>query len=84
MSRALRKSPGWLIILVGGLAVMHVDIHKLVDFALGRLSSEESLAVLEQIENDPQLSEDLEFIITILNITLPNRPSGGSRELDPK
>jgi hypothetical protein len=75
MLPAHRKSSSLLIIAIGGSSSMHVDLHKLIEFALGRLSPEDSLAVLDEVERDPNLSHDLELVIEILNIVLPNEPS---------
>jgi len=39
----------------------------LLDFALGRLTPERSLAVLKELERNPRASRDLEFILKLLN-----------------
>jgi tetratricopeptide (TPR) repeat protein len=45
-----------------------IPIDKIVDFAAGRLSREESLALLDQIEHDPQASQDLDLIASMMEI----------------
>jgi hypothetical protein len=46
----------------------HPSIHLLVDYALGRLSPEESLEVTEIVQEDSELSETLEVIIELVNL----------------
>jgi hypothetical protein len=45
-----------------------IPIDKIVDFAAGRLSREESLALLDQIEHDPQASQDLDLIASMMEV----------------
>ncbi len=45
----------------------HPDTSQISDFALGRLSPEESLKVLDAIENDPKASEQLDLIAGLIN-----------------
>ncbi len=45
------------------------DIDRLIDFAKGRLSSEESLALLDEIEQDPELSGNLEVVLGLLKMS---------------
>ncbi len=45
-----------------------IPIGKIVDFAAGRLSREESLAVLDQIEHDEQASQDLELVASMMDL----------------
>jgi hypothetical protein len=49
-----------------------IPLSDLSDFALGHLSPEDSLAMLDRIENDPQASADLEFVIDLLNFARRN------------
>ncbi len=42
------------------------DINTLVDFALGKLSPEDSLKILQELKRNPQASRDLEFILKIV------------------
>ena len=46
----------------------NIPIGKIVDFAAGRLSREESLALLEVIEHDRQASQDLELIASLMDV----------------
>jgi anti-sigma factor RsiW len=45
------------------------DIERLIDFARGKLSPEESLAVLEELEKDPRVSRDLELILSLMGLS---------------
>jgi hypothetical protein len=48
------------------LATPPIDINTLVDFALGKLSTEDSLKIIQEIERNPQASRDLEFILKLM------------------
>jgi hypothetical protein len=43
-----------------------IDFPTLLDFALGRLTPDESIKVLDEVEKDPQLSHDLDLVIKLL------------------
>ena len=43
-----------------------INSSTLVDFALGKLSPEESLRVLKEVETNKKLSDDLDFIIQLM------------------
>jgi len=45
----------------------NIEIDVLVDFALGKLSAEESLVVVDILEKDPEASEMLETIVELMN-----------------
>jgi hypothetical protein len=45
------------------------DFDKLRDFALGKLSPEESLAILDQLEKDPELSSQFELVLALLDLS---------------
>ena len=45
------------------------DIDRLIDFAKGKLSPEESLAVLNEIEKNPELSGNLEIVLGLLRMS---------------
>jgi tetratricopeptide (TPR) repeat protein len=45
----------------------NTDRNRIVDLALGKLSPEESLKLLEEIETDPDASRELELANTVLN-----------------
>jgi hypothetical protein len=45
-----------------------VSIDKIVDFAAGRLSREDSLALLDRIEHDEQASQDLDLVTSMMNV----------------
>lgn len=49
-----------------------VPLSDITDFALGHLSPEDSLALLDRIEQDPEASSDLEFVIGLLNFARRN------------
>lgn len=49
-----------------------VPLSDITDFALGHLSPEDSLALLDRIEQDPEASSDLEFVISLLNFARRN------------
>ena len=46
----------------------NTDRGVLGDFALGRLSPEESLKLLDEIENDPEASRQLELVTELMNV----------------
>ena len=54
-----------------------LDTQQLIDFALGLLSPEESMAVLEILERDEEASRALETIIEIMNLPLAPDPELG-------
>ena len=62
-----------------------IPIDRIVDFAAGRLSREESLALLEQIERDPQASQDLDLIASMMEVVDKDGKElfGGARETVP-
>jgi hypothetical protein len=45
-----------------------IDFPTLLDFALGRLTREESNRVLDEVEKNPQLSYDLNLVIKLLEL----------------
>jgi len=45
-----------------------IPISKIVDFAAGRLSREESLALLDEIEHDQHASQDLDLIASMMDV----------------
>ena len=45
-----------------------IPINRIVDFAAGRLSREESLALLDRIEQDEQASKDLEMVAATMDL----------------
>src|SRR5512141_3417711 len=45
-----------------------IPIDRIVDFAAGRLSKEEALALLDRIENDEQASRDLEMVTAAMDL----------------
>ena len=49
-----------------------ISLSDISDFALGHLSPEDSLTMLDRIENDPQASADLDFVIGLLNFARRN------------
>ena len=49
-----------------------ISLSDISDFVLGHLSPEDSLAMLDRIENDPQASADLDFVIGLLNFARRN------------
>jgi hypothetical protein len=49
-----------------------IPFSELTDFALGHLSTEDALDLLDRIEGDPVASSDLEFVIGLLNFARRN------------
>ena len=45
------------------------DFTTLEEFARGRLSQEESLRVLDWVENDPDVSRDLELVLALMGLS---------------
>ncbi len=45
------------------------DLSRLTDLVRGRLMPEESIALIDQIERDPQLSQDLEMVLALQKMT---------------
>ena len=43
-----------------------VDFHSLTEFAQGHLFPKEALEVIAKLEQDPQASRDLEFILMLM------------------
>ncbi len=48
--------------------MISIPTSKITDLALGHLSPEESLRLLEEIERSEELSEELQLIVDIINI----------------
>jgi hypothetical protein len=48
------------------LATPPIDLDTLIDFAFGKLSTEDSLKIIQEIERNPQASRDLEFILKLM------------------
>ena len=49
-----------------------IPLYDISDLVLGHLSPERSLELIGQIENDPQASSDLEFLIDLMNFARQN------------
>jgi len=52
--------------------VSSIPLSTLADFVLGHLSPEDSLDLLDRIENEPQASADLDFLIDLLKFAQHN------------
>ncbi len=58
-----------------------VDLCTLTDFALGNLTTEESLKVIAELERDPQATRDLEFILKLIaHLENEEKESASARE----
>ena len=44
------------------------DFSTLVDYAMGRLSTEDSLKITQELERNPQASKTLEFILGLIDL----------------
>jgi hypothetical protein len=49
-----------------------IPLSDITDFALGHLSPEDALDLLDRIEKDPVASSDLEFVIDLVNFARRN------------
>jgi hypothetical protein len=47
------------------LAAPPIDLDTLLDFALGKLTPEDSLKIIRELERNPQASRDLQFILKL-------------------
>ena len=58
-----------------------VDLCTLTDFALGHLSTEESLKIIDELERNPKASRDLEFILKLIaHLENEEKESASARE----
>jgi len=49
-----------------------IPLSEISDFALGHLPARASLEMLDRIENDPQASADLDFLVELMNFAKRN------------
>ncbi len=56
-----------------------IPTSKLTDLALGHLSPEESLKLLEEIEKSEELSERFELIVQLVNLSQTDKPTSPLR-----